>query len=137
MLWSRFKSDMEIKYLIFRLGAPFQDALKKRDLRISKKGFPANFLCQKLEISLQNYGPVSRDEKLDACSHTYPGKTPFSEAETSAQWNHIKSLSNKVAYLSYHSYSQMILYPYGYEEKLPKNMDQLESLAKGMERHCY
>jgi len=46
-------------------------------------------------------------------SETYRGTAPFSEPETTALSNFIISRPNIRAYMDYHSYSQLILWPYG------------------------
>lgn len=48
------------------------------------------------------------------CSYTYYGPTPFSESETRHLSNYALSLGvgNIDAFISTHSYSQLILYPY-------------------------
>ncbi|XP_046749633.1 zinc carboxypeptidase-like [Diprion similis] len=51
----------------------------------------------------------------NSCSETYAGSEPFSEVEVKALADYIASVSDKFhIYLSIHSYSQLILLPYGY-----------------------
>ncbi|XP_059777855.1 carboxypeptidase B [Balaenoptera ricei] len=65
------------------------------------------------------------------CHETYCGSAAESEKETKALANFIrKNLSSIKAYLTIHSYSQMMLYPYSYDYKLPKNNAELNSMAK-------
>ncbi|XP_005325777.2 carboxypeptidase B [Ictidomys tridecemlineatus] len=65
------------------------------------------------------------------CSDTYCGPAPESEKETKALADFIRNnLSSIKAYLTFHSYSQMLLYPYSYTYNLPKNNVELNSLAK-------
>ncbi|VTJ89115.1 Hypothetical predicted protein [Marmota monax] len=65
------------------------------------------------------------------CSDTYCGPAPESEKETKALADFIRNnLSSIKAYLTIHSYSQMLLYPYSYTYNLPKNNVELNSLAK-------
>jgi hypothetical protein len=47
-------------------------------------------------------------------SDTYRGPTPFSEPETTAVSNHFGSLPRAAAHIDFHSFSQLILYPWGY-----------------------
>jgi hypothetical protein len=62
------------------------------------------------------------------CSDTYCGPTPESEKETKALADFIRqNLSSIKAYLTVHSYSQMMLYPYSYDYKLPENYEELVS----------
>lgn len=46
------------------------------------------------------------------CSETYSGPKAFSEPETQALADFIKSFDNIRLYLSFHSYGQMLLFPY-------------------------
>ncbi|KAM9604442.1 carboxypeptidase B [Trichechus inunguis] len=65
------------------------------------------------------------------CAETYCGSAAESEKETKALTNFIrKNLSSIKAYLTIHSYSQLLLYPYSYAYKLPENNDELNALAK-------
>ncbi|XP_059956193.1 carboxypeptidase B [Mesoplodon densirostris] len=65
------------------------------------------------------------------CDETYCGSAAESEKETKALANFIrKNLSSIKAYLTIHSYSQMMLYPYSYDNKLPENYAELNSMAK-------
>ncbi|XP_063105230.1 carboxypeptidase B isoform X2 [Cavia porcellus] len=67
----------------------------------------------------------------DPCSDTYCGPTAESEKETKALTNFIqKNLSSIKAYLTVHSYSQLLLYPYSYSYKLPSNNAELNSVVK-------
>ncbi|MBW01989.1 Carboxypeptidase B, partial [Eschrichtius robustus] len=60
------------------------------------------------------------------CHETYCGSAAESEKETKALANFIRNnLSSIKAYLTIHSYSQMMLYPYSYDYKLPKNNAEL------------
>ncbi|CAO2613617.1 Carboxypeptidase B [Lemmus lemmus] len=65
------------------------------------------------------------------CSDTYCGAAPESEKETKALANFIRqNLSSIKAYLTIHSYSQMMLYPYSYDYKLPANNEELLKVAR-------
>ncbi|NP_999334.1 carboxypeptidase B precursor [Sus scrofa] len=67
----------------------------------------------------------------DPCDETYCGSAAESEKETKALADFIRNnLSSIKAYLTIHSYSQMILYPYSYDYKLPENNAELNNLAK-------
>ncbi|KAJ6669403.1 hypothetical protein lerEdw1_008212 [Lerista edwardsae] len=77
-----------------------------------------------------NWGSV--DASHDPCQETYCGVSAESEQETKAITTFLRShLSSIKAYLTIHSYSQMLLFPHGYTfEKIP-NHDELNELAKG------
>ena len=54
----------------------------------------------------------NRGSSSDPCSIQYGGTYAFSEPETRAHRDHMASLSNVAAVLSYHSYTEVIIYPY-------------------------
>nr|XP_020013919.1 mast cell carboxypeptidase A [Castor canadensis] len=65
------------------------------------------------------------------CMDTYRGPAPESEKETKAVADFIQShLTSIKAYITFHSYSQMLLFPYGYTSKLPPNYKDLVKVAK-------
>lgn len=58
------------------------------------------------------------------CSETFAGPTPFSEPETVALANFIRQHSSKIKiYLSFHSYGQYILFPYGHTHDITPHHD--------------
>lgn len=62
------------------------------------------------------------------CDADYCGSAPESEKETKALADFIREhLSTIKAYLTIHSYSQLLLYPYSYTYKLPLNSNELVS----------
>ncbi|XP_034989050.1 carboxypeptidase B [Zootoca vivipara] len=65
------------------------------------------------------------------CDDTYCGSAPESEKETKALADFIRqNLSTIRAYLTVHSYSQLLLYPYSYSYEVAKNNVELNRLAK-------
>ncbi|XP_023445183.2 carboxypeptidase B [Dasypus novemcinctus] len=65
------------------------------------------------------------------CDDTYCGPSAESEKETKALADFIrKNLASIKAYLTIHSYSQMMLYPYSYDYKVAENNIELNNLAK-------
>jgi len=67
----------------------------------------------------------------DKCSDIYPGPSAFSEVETQNIKNFVESL-NPVPVLGhcFHSYSQLWLWPYGYDYGVyPENRAEIEQLA--------
>ncbi|XP_069476469.1 carboxypeptidase B-like [Ambystoma mexicanum] len=65
------------------------------------------------------------------CDDTYCGAAPESEKETKALADFIRrNLSSIKGYLTIHSYSQMLLYPYSYTYSLPSNNVELNTIAK-------
>ena len=67
-------------------------------------------------------------------SDIYYGTAPFSEPETRALRDWILANTNISAHVDVHSYSQLMLYPYGYSNGIPEGADGtcLESLAVDM-----
>lgn len=60
------------------------------------------------------------------CSETFAGSAPFSCIETKSVSEYIKSISDRCyAYISFHSYSQLLLFPYGHTRDHLENYDDL------------
>lgn len=60
------------------------------------------------------------------CSETYAGPEPFSEVETNTLSSFISTVSDKlVAYIGFHSFSQLLLIPYGHSNEHVENYDEL------------
>ncbi|XP_051979128.1 carboxypeptidase A1 [Xyrauchen texanus] len=64
------------------------------------------------------------------CSQTYHGPSAHSEPEVKAIVDFVKSHGNLKAFLSIHSYSQMLLYPYGSTHTPAKDQAELHDLAR-------
>ncbi|PSN45348.1 hypothetical protein C0J52_06533 [Blattella germanica] len=64
------------------------------------------------------------------CSETYAGSSPFSEIEAKSLSQYISSLVDKFdVYLAFHSYSQLLMFPYGQSNEHVSNYDELMTLA--------
>ncbi|XP_023163922.2 zinc carboxypeptidase A 1-like [Drosophila hydei] len=64
-----------------------------------------------------------------ACSDTYAGPHAFSEIETQSLSNYIASIKDKIQlYVSFHAYSQYLLYPYGHTKSLPDNVKDYQQV---------
>ncbi|XP_017379291.1 mast cell carboxypeptidase A [Cebus imitator] len=73
----------------------------------------------------------SISDTKNPCAENYRGSAPESEKETKAVTDFIRSHLNEIkVYITFHSYSQMLLFPYGYTSKLPPNHDVLAKVAK-------
>ncbi|XP_002759556.1 mast cell carboxypeptidase A [Callithrix jacchus] len=73
----------------------------------------------------------SISDTKNPCAGNYRGSAPESEKETKAVTDFIRSHLNEIkVYITFHSYSQMLLFPYGYTSKLPPNYDVLAKVAK-------
>ncbi|XP_012669694.2 carboxypeptidase A1 [Clupea harengus] len=64
------------------------------------------------------------------CSETYRGPRAHSESEVKSIVDFVTSHGNLKAFVSIHSYSQMLLYPYGYTRTPVKDQQELHDLAK-------
>ncbi|XP_034528042.1 carboxypeptidase A5 isoform X4 [Ailuropoda melanoleuca] len=64
------------------------------------------------------------------CSETYRGPSPQSEPEVAAIVDFITTHGNIKALISIHSYSQMLMYPYGHSLEPVPNQKELYHLAK-------
>lgn len=101
---------------------------------------PYNFLCYGSDPN-RNWGYkwMSGGASSNPCSETYGGSSAFSETETKTLSNYITSISNKFyAYVAFHSYSQLLMFPYGhtkqhlenYNESLQIGEKTIQALAK-------
>ncbi|KAK6629899.1 hypothetical protein RUM43_003720 [Polyplax serrata] len=67
------------------------------------------------------------------CRETYAGQGPFSEPETNSIKEFIlKKPKEFKAYISLHSYGQYILYPWGYDRKVPPDYSDLHRVGRAM-----
>lgn len=58
---------------------------------------------------------AEKGSSRDPCSETFAGGSAFSETEMKTMSEFVASIKDKIfAYISFHSYSQVILLPYGY-----------------------
>ncbi|XP_041692716.1 carboxypeptidase A1 [Coregonus clupeaformis] len=64
------------------------------------------------------------------CSETYRGPKAHSESEVKSIVDFVKSHGNLKAFVSIQSYSQMLLYPYGYTTTPCKDQSELHNLAR-------
>ncbi|XP_071555610.1 zinc carboxypeptidase-like [Temnothorax nylanderi] len=64
------------------------------------------------------------------CSETYAGSAAFSDIETKSASDYLKSISDKFyAYISFHSYSQMLMFPYGHTRAHLENYEELYAIG--------
>ncbi|XP_017869911.1 PREDICTED: zinc carboxypeptidase A 1-like [Drosophila arizonae] len=65
------------------------------------------------------------------CNDEYAGPNAFSEIETLSLSNYIASIKDKIQlYLSFHSFSQVLIYPNGYTASPPDNIKDYQQVAK-------
>ena len=65
-------------------------------------------------------------------SETYRGQTPFSEPETQALRDFFLANPRIVATIDYHSYSQLVLWPWGYIFDVPPDDALYDQLGGDM-----
>ncbi|KAK0093767.1 hypothetical protein PV326_012716 [Microctonus aethiopoides] len=72
-----------------------------------------------------------RGTSLQPCRETYAGTGPFSEPETASIKNFFEVTNeNFTVFLTFHSYGQYILYPWGYAERVPPDYADLDRVAQ-------
>uniref|UniRef100_A0A8D0G5J6 Carboxypeptidase A1 n=1 Tax=Sphenodon punctatus TaxID=8508 RepID=A0A8D0G5J6_SPHPU len=64
------------------------------------------------------------------CTETYRGPHANSESEVKAIVDFVKQHGNIKAFISIHSYSQLLLYPYGYTQTKAADQQELDAVAK-------
>ncbi|KFZ46004.1 Carboxypeptidase A2, partial [Antrostomus carolinensis] len=64
------------------------------------------------------------------CSESYHGPSANSEVEVKSIVNFIKNHGNIQAFLTLHSYSQLLMYPYGYKCTEPADYAELDAVGK-------
>lgn len=89
-----------------------------------------NLLCTGTDLNRNwdnffNQGGTS----MNPCSDLYAGDAPFSEPESRQLADFIKSVPNLAGYFAFHSYSQILMVPYGWTRELPDNYDQLYAIG--------
>lgn len=115
--------------LNFDLG--FQDRLWR------KNRSPSSF-CKGTDNN-RNYGFHWNEIGASSyqCSEIYAGKAAFSEKESSQMRDYVLNTitpQNIKLYLTFHSYGQYILYPWGYTSNLPSNWRTLDALAQDVNK---
>lgn len=65
---------------------------------------------------------------------TYRGPSAFSEPETQAIRDFVQANPNIQAYMDYHSYSQLLMWPWGYTPSLPPDNAQFAAVGNVMQQ---
>lgn len=89
-------------------------------------------LNRNYDIKWMNTHPSNQHSSSQIpCKDTYAGTEPFSEPESFAHSQDMMTIPLRKAYLTYHSYGQIVLYPYSAEYKMEAhNKLELHELAK-------
>lgn len=69
--------------------------------------------------------PTVAGASSNPCSETYHGKFANSESEVKSIVDFVKAHGSIKAFISIHSYSQLLLYPYGYQENPTRDQNEL------------
>jgi len=65
-----------------------------------------------------------------SCSDTYAGKHAESEIEVKTFATYLKSIKDNIdLYISFHSFSQLLLFPNGYKSEVPTNYNDLKKIG--------
>ncbi|XP_018306895.1 carboxypeptidase B [Mycetomoellerius zeteki] len=99
--------------------------------RLWRKNRRKGTLCSGVDLN-RNFGYRwgGQGTSSNMCYETYRGSKAFSEPETNAIRNFFEnSLANYKAYISFHSYGQYILYPWGYDQRLPPDYRDLDAVG--------
>jgi len=101
--------------------------------RKNRRPPPAGSSCRGVDDN-RNYGVGwgGAGSSSNPCDETYRGTAAFSEPETAAMRSFTLSRPNIAVVQSYHSYSQLILSPWGYTNALPTDYDVFFELMRGM-----
>jgi hypothetical protein len=139
---SRCTDDMEnmFKKLEFRIqpivnpdGYTYSQSEDRmwRKTRSNTAPAPWSYFCRGVDPN-RNYdaqwgGPST---SLNPCSDIYHGVKPHSEPEVKSLTDYVAGSSNRTKmFISLHSFSQLMLLPYGYSTFPPPDYDEIETLA--------
>ncbi|XP_028045069.1 carboxypeptidase B-like [Monomorium pharaonis] len=100
--------------------------------RLWRKNKRKGLNCMGVDLN-RNFGYRwgGKGTSRNMCSDIYAGNKPFSEPETDAIRNFFDaSLANFKAFLTFHSYGQYILYPWGYDQRLPPDYIDIDTVGR-------
>ncbi|XP_063242988.1 carboxypeptidase B-like [Bacillus rossius redtenbacheri] len=92
----------------------------------------ADSRCMGVDLN-RNFGYKwgGKGSSRDPCTEIYAGQYGFSEPETSAISGFLTPKIGTVkAYVTFHSYGQYFLYPWGYDRVLPPDYKELDRVAR-------
>ncbi|XP_055615763.1 carboxypeptidase B-like [Toxorhynchites rutilus septentrionalis] len=102
--------------------------------RLWRKNRRRSSIIQCVGVDLnRNYGHKwgGQGASRQPCSEIFAGKGPFSEPETKAVENFMKTTAAPFkAYVTFHSYGQYILYPWGYNQEVPEDHKDLQAIGQ-------
>ncbi|OAD61119.1 Carboxypeptidase B [Eufriesea mexicana] len=126
--------NLEADYYILPVANPdgYEYTFTKDRLWRKNRKRSVGSLCTGVDLN-RNFGYRwgGLGTSKDPCRETYAGSGPFSEPETNAvRYFFEASAANFKAYLTFHSYGQYILYPWGYDKRVPPDYADLEMVGR-------
>ncbi|XP_029051289.1 carboxypeptidase B-like [Osmia bicornis bicornis] len=126
--------DLEADYYILPVANPdgYEYTFTRDRLWRKNRKRPVGSMCTGIDLN-RNFGYRwgGMGTSKDPCREIYAGSGPFSEPETNAIRNFFEaSAANFKAYLTFHSYGQYILYPWGYDKRVPPDYADLERVGR-------
>ncbi|XP_012140434.1 carboxypeptidase B isoform X2 [Megachile rotundata] len=126
--------DLEADYYILPVANPdgYEYTFTRDRLWRKNRKRAAGSMCNGVDLN-RNFGYRwgGLGTSKDPCRDIYAGSGPFSEPETNAIRNFFEaSAANFKAYLTFHSYGQYILYPWGYDKRVPPDYADLERVGR-------
>ncbi|KAJ8922111.1 hypothetical protein NQ315_004044 [Exocentrus adspersus] len=99
--------------------------------RLWRKTRTPNTLCYGVDPNRNfDYYWMVAGASSSQCSEIYAGPRAFSESETQALRDYLHANSQRIKlYLTFHSYGNYLLYPWGYTSALPANNEELYALG--------
>ncbi|XP_011630691.2 LOW QUALITY PROTEIN: carboxypeptidase B-like [Pogonomyrmex barbatus] len=126
--------NLDVDYYILPVANPDGYEYTFAHDRLWRKNRRKGTICSGVDLN-RNFGYHwgGKGTSRNMCHETYAGTKAFSEPESDAIRNFFEaSLANFKAYLSFHSYGQYILYPWGYDNRLPVDYADLDRVGKQM-----
>lgn len=102
--------------------------------RLWRKNRKPYGLCRGVDLNrnfASNWGGIGSSD--DPCSYDFSGGAVFSEPEAEALANFIRNNAEKErirTYIALHSYSQLLMFPYGHTPEKVPNYDHLKSITE-------
>lgn len=85
------------------------------------------FLGLWINVFWLGHPPTARGASDNPCSEVYHGPHANSEVEVKSVVDFIQEHGNFKCFIDLHSYSQLLMYPYGYTDKKASDADELVS----------
>ncbi|KAI4504475.1 hypothetical protein M0802_000025 [Mischocyttarus mexicanus] len=125
--------SLEADYYILPVANPdgYEFTFTNDRLWRKNRGISAGSQCFGVDLN-RNFGYKwgGLGTSKNPCSDIFAGSAAFSEPETNAVKNFFEaSAANFKAYLTFHSYGQYFLYPWGYDRRVPPDYADLDRIG--------